>query len=220
MNVRYRGFARFASSKTDSSVRVPIRVSDMNAGDAFWWDTRFGAVHARDASRADRLWSWTTLLPACHLTQLAQRRFCRPLVIWARADNGRFLRVGMSIMIERYPHLDQRDLSDSHFVWFISAADTSVLKARYGMSHPPSLMRVHLDNAMVLSFHAGFEGRIGLHAAASGGTSLFQMYLKYLQNLDASAVLPSQVRRRNDGRFFFANPTIANLLMQKLDLDR
>jgi hypothetical protein len=36
-------------------------------------------------------------LPLCHLVQLAKRRYCRPLVVWARADSGRFVRAGMSI---------------------------------------------------------------------------------------------------------------------------
>lgn len=40
------------------------------------------------------------LLPLCHLVQRAKRRYCRPLVFWARADSGRFLRVGMLIVIE------------------------------------------------------------------------------------------------------------------------
>ena len=47
--------------------------------------------------RADRFWVWSVLLPLCHLVQLAKRRYCRPLVVWARADSGRFVRAGMSI---------------------------------------------------------------------------------------------------------------------------
>jgi hypothetical protein len=74
----------------------------VTAGYALWWDTRLGPRHARIASRADRLWSWSMLLPMCDLVQLAKRRFCHPLVIWANADNGQFVRAGMSILIEQY----------------------------------------------------------------------------------------------------------------------
>lgn len=43
------------------------------------------------------------------------------------------------------------------------------LQARLGMSHPPSLGQVLLDNAMFLSFNAKPHGRIGLQATQSGG---------------------------------------------------
>jgi hypothetical protein len=89
-------------------------------------------------SRADRFWSWSVLLPMCHLVQLAKRRSCRPLVIWARTDGGRFLRVGMSILIQSYPYLDSNRALQSSFVWFISAADSGVLQTDFGMSDPPA----------------------------------------------------------------------------------
>jgi hypothetical protein len=85
---------------------VPVRITDMGALDAAWWDTRLGPHHVQIANRADRFWPWAVLLPLCHLLQLSKRRYCRPLVIWARTDSGQYLRVGMSIIIERYPHLD------------------------------------------------------------------------------------------------------------------
>jgi len=74
---------------------VDLRVTDMTAGDALWWDARLGPKHAPMATRADRFWSWSVLLALCHVVQRAKRRYCRPLVIWARTDNGRFLRVGL-----------------------------------------------------------------------------------------------------------------------------
>jgi hypothetical protein len=52
--------------------------------------------------------------------QRAKGRFCRPLAVWARADNGRFLRVGMSILIDEYPYLNvARDVA-ADFLWFIT----------------------------------------------------------------------------------------------------
>jgi len=193
----------------------------MTASDALWWDARLGPKHASMAARADRFWSWSVLLPLCHLVQRAKRRYCRPLVIWARTDEGRFLRSGMSVLIEGYPYLEVEHPGGSHFVWFMSAADAGVLATQFGMSHPPALGRVLLDNAIVLSQNAGLAGRIGLHAAAAGGDALLVVYDRCgLTRLPATAALPLSVRWPNDGRFFYADELVAEALAATLDASR
>lgn len=216
-----RGFVRKAPSKVDKSRFVDIRTTDMTADDAFWWDSRLGPKHAQIRDRADRFWPWSVLLPMCHLVQLAKRRFCRPLVTWARADNGRFLRVGMSILIENYPYLDVGKPAQSYFVWFMSAAEPSVLQSDFGISQPPALARPLLDNAIILSQNSELEGRMGLHAAVAGGATLVNLYGHCgLLRLSASAPLPPAVRRPNDGRFFFADEAVAEALAVALDPSR
>lgn len=216
-----RAFVRSAPGKLNKARAVTIRVTDMNGGDAIWWDSRIGPHHLLMKGRPDRFWSWSALLPMCHLVQLAKKRFCRPLVIWARADNGLFVRAGMSILIERYPYLDVHDPSLSYFVWFISAADSNLLTSNFGVSEPPSLGRALLDNAIVLSQNETLKGKIGLHAAAAGAASLLTIYVKCgLMSLPASASLPSAVRRRNDGRFFYADEPTAEALARLLDPHR
>ncbi|HKT88446.1 MAG TPA: hypothetical protein VJQ59_08420 [Candidatus Sulfotelmatobacter sp.] len=215
-----RGFVRTAPSRA-KKIPVDIRVTDMKAADALWWDARLGPYHAQLATRADRWWSWSALLPMAHLVQLAQRRFCRALVTWVRADNGQFVRAGMSILIQHYPYLDFRTPDDSHFMWFMSAAEADVLRRNFGVSDPPSLGRVLLDNAIVLSQNAGLSGRIGLHAAAAGGPGLLAFYVKCgLLNLPSAAPLPAAVRRQNDGRFFYADDVVAAALATALDPNR
>jgi hypothetical protein len=89
------------------------------------------------------------------------------------------------------------------------------------MSDPPALARVFLDNAIVLSLGAGLGGRIGLHAAGAGGPNLFAVYVKCgLSNLPAAAMLPKSIRRKNDGRFFYADERIAQILAEMRDPDR
>jgi hypothetical protein len=216
---KLRGFARLAPSKFDKHRRVDIRVTDMTARDALWWDARLGPKHASMTARADRFWSWSVLLPMCHLVQRAKRRYCRPLVIWARTDAGRFLRAGMCIVIEDYPYLDSRRPGQSNFIWFMSAADAQMLAADFGMSHPPALGRVLLDNAIVLSQNAGLEGRMGLHAARAGGDGLLVMYSRCgLTRLPVSSALPLRVT--NDGRFFYADEAVAETLAAALDASR
>jgi hypothetical protein len=216
-----RRFVRRAPSKATPGRFVDIRITNMTAGDALWWDRHLGPHHARDRTRADGRWVWSVLLPMSHLVQMAKRRFCRPLVIWARADNRRFVRAGMSILIEEYPHLDVSDPGDSNFVWFISAADSDVLKSQFGVSDPPTLGRVLIDCPIVLSENAGLGGRIGLHAAARGHQRLLNFYVKCgLTNLPASAPMPRTVTRRNDGRFFYAGADTAAALAALLDADR
>jgi hypothetical protein len=109
----------------------------------------------------------------------------------------------------------------SDFVWFISAADPDVLATNLSLSRPPSLARIMLDNAIVLSQNAGFDGRIGLHAAAAGGESLLALYEHCgMLRLPATAALPLAIRRKNDGRFFHADETAAEVLAALLDPDR
>ncbi|HTY50434.1 MAG TPA: hypothetical protein VMB48_12170 [Steroidobacteraceae bacterium] len=216
-----RNFVRYTRSRSDRRQRVPLRITDMTAADAWWWDRRMGPHHFRQPQRADRWWAWSVLLPACHLIQLAKQRYCRPLVIWAPIDDGRFMRVAMSIQIERYPHLDVRVPAEVGFVWFISAADHEVLRAQFGMSHAPTLGRALLDNAMVLSAHEGLEGRIGLHAAPAGGQELLALYRRCgLLQLPQATALPPSIQRRNDGRFFYADEPTAERLCKSLDADR
>lgn len=177
--------------------------------------------HRLDRTRADRLWVWSALLPFCRVIQQRKRRKCRALVIWARDGERRFVRAGMAILIEDYPHLDINDRSGSHFVWFISAADSDVLKYCHGVSEPPSLGRVLIDCALISSEDAGFNGRIGLHASHKGGQRLLDFYVRRgLIRLAEAAQLPASVRRRNDGRFFYANVDVANSLARALDSDR
>jgi len=217
----HRRFVRSAPGKTDPRVAVPLRMTDMTGADAAWWDARMGPHHVRKPKRADRYWTWSVLLIACHLVQLARKRHLRPLVVWARADNGRYLRVAMSIIIENYPHLEAGPPAEGHFLWFLCAADKGVLARHFGFANPPSLGRVLLDNAMVLSENAGLSGRIGLHAARAGGAALLAFYRDSgLRRLPAGATLPRAIKRRNDGRFFYADETTAGALMSKLDVDR
>ena len=161
------------------------------------------------------------LLPVCHLVQRAKRRFCRPLVIWARADDRRYLRVGMSILIENYPYLDAQRPGGSHFAWFLCAADAHVLREDFAMSHPPALGRVLLDDAIVLSQNAGCGGRVGLHAARAGRDALLSVYRRCgLLALPKTAELPRGVSRPNDGRFFYADERVAETLAAALDASR
>lgn len=65
----------------------------------------------------------------------------------------------------------------------------------------------------MLSQNAGLRGRIGLHAAVAGGTSLLSVYVACgLVNLPVSAESPVGVNRKNDGRFFFADETHAEAI--------
>jgi hypothetical protein len=131
------------------------------------------------------------------------------------------LRVGMSVVIERYPHLDANDPAQANFVWFMSAAEAKVLADEFQMSNPPALARVMLDNTIVLSQAAGQSGRIGLHAARSGGNGLLAVYVKSgLTRLPATAPFPPAITRPNDGRFFFASELTAELLAKMLDPSR
>lgn len=192
----------------------------MTGSDAAWWDTRVQPTIAITPGRADRHWIWSALLPLFLLHQLSKGRRCRPLVLWAYADNGRLVRAAMSLVIERYPRLDATQ-GFAHFLWLVSSAPASIL-AGFGVSDPPSLGLVTVDTSMVLSENAGLVGRIGLHAAPSGGPRLLKLYgteCRLLQ-LPAAAALPPTVRRSNDGRFFYTDDARAEILLRNGDIYR
>lgn len=123
----------------------------------------------------------------------------------------------MSILIEDYPALDIENPETTNFIWFISAADPEVL-AHLGVTSPPSLGQILIDNAIVLAQNAGFLGGIGLHAAKAGGPPLLEVYQQCgLQPLPAGAQLPSAIKRANDGRFFLADGPLSETLAAKWD---
>jgi hypothetical protein len=89
------------------------------------------------------------------------------------------------------------------------------------MSDPPALARILLDDAIVLSQNTGLDGRVGLHAAAAGGKALLKVYERCgLANLSPEAALPAYVRRKNDGRFLYADERRAETLAAPLDPSR
>lgn len=212
-------FARFAPARKNGARSVRIRISDMTATDAWWWDAKVQTRLLMQSGRADRLWSWSMMLPACTYLQLRLGRRCRPLVVWACADSGRLVRAAMSILIERYPHLDIRAPGEAYFIWFMSTAPDTIL-ASFGVSDPPSLGDTCIDNTLVLSANDGCAGRIGLHAAPSGGARLLGDYAARLLQLPAAQPLPAPIRRRNDGRFFYADDARAALLLSRGDAFR
>jgi hypothetical protein len=60
-----------------------------------------------------------------------------------------------------------------------------------------------------------------LHAAAAGGEGLLAIYDRLgLIRLSATAPLPPSVRRPNDGRFFYADDSVAEALAAALDGSR
>jgi hypothetical protein len=124
----------------------------------------------------------------------------------------------MSILIETYPYLDAYRAEDSNFVWFISAAEPQILETHFGMTHPPSLGAVFLDNALILRQNAGLGSRIGLHAAAAGGVPLLGLYDHLgMIRLPKFGKMPAKISRRNDGRFFYADESRTEMLAELLD---
>jgi hypothetical protein len=62
---------------------------------------------------------------------------------------------------------------------------------------------------------------MGLHAAAAGGAALMNLYRHCgLHLLSGSAPLPASVHHANDGRFFYADESVAEVLAAALDASR
>ena len=208
------------SKKTNGLFLSRLKVVLMTLDHAVFWDRVIQPRILRMSDRADRFWSWTFFRTILVLSQQARGRQGIGLVTMLRADNGKAIPAAMSMLIDPYFDFGSAPAwsRDSAFVWFLASAPAEILVS-LGVSDPPSLGRVCLDNALVYSVNAGLLGKIGLHCAAAGGQRLFDFYEdKHLIPLPKGGKLP--IRRENDGRFFYTDAVSANRILSDNAQDR
>lgn len=207
-------FISFAKGKASKGA-VPIEVVPMTADyAAFWHQAIQPFTETAAVPRADRRWHWGLLFHAARFLPRA-RCYC----VTTPAPSGDSVPAGMLLVIGDYPWLRSRRYK-STFLWFLAAAPDSAMTA-LGITDPPSLGRALVDTSIVDSYRSGHDGRIGLHAAPSGGVRLFDFYKNAcnLLNLPRFLVLPlsaasvqqtlANLPVANDGRFFYTDNACA-----------
>ncbi|WP_115534899.1 hypothetical protein [Trinickia dinghuensis] len=105
------------------------------------------------------------------------------------------------------------------YVWYLGSAPDAYMRSR-GVELIPRAGEVLIDAAIQASITAGFEGRIYLHAARSGGQGLLDYYRGVgLSPLCCGVPIP-QVRSRNDGRYFVADEQTARYIVRRNERNR
>lgn len=198
--------------------RIALRVGLMRSQDAaFWQRSVHPFIESSQHPRADRHWDWRVLRRVLPLAQYLRQRRCLALTTFARSDRDEAVPVAMHLLIERYPHLPQPQERQASFLWFLAAAPKEAFLPLGLSGPPPSLGRVCIDTALVASFIAGCEGRIGLHCAAAGGVRLVSFYQDQCKLLNLEEKVEKIGGRRNDGRFFYTESELAESLLHELD---
>ncbi|WP_143142495.1 hypothetical protein [Nitrosovibrio sp. Nv17] len=208
-------YARTAPDSQKSKDAIPIRTSLMSMEHAVTWDTKIQPSILSEPERADRYWSWSLFRSIFPLALYARRRQrCIALTTLAKNESGKAVPAAMSLFIEKYPHLPS-SRQEAVFIWFISSAPKGVL-ANLGVKTTPSLGRILIDNALVASMNMGLEGRIGLHCAKTGGDRLQKFYLNHCKLNHLPKGTPTSLGYASDGRFFYTDENLADLLLQEL----
>lgn len=222
-------YARRAMNR-NKTAWVDIRVAHMTRAHARFWDAYIqpdirqqAANYLRTRSgspRADRHWRWTGMRTLFPMGQRLQGRRCRALAILVQNADGDAVPAGMLLLIENYPWpVPGSAINKSVFTWFLSSAPDATLRA-LAVPDPPSLGRILVDTALVASKSLGWDGQMWLHAAPSGGPQLAHFYgtICHMAALPANSPLPG--RRRSDGRHFYVTVSLADQLINGLQMTR
>lgn len=179
----------------------------------FWENEVQPDIRAALPPRLDRLWHWPMFLRLFSRTEILNGRRCYGHTLVAADSTGAARPVAMSLLVETVPFLPMT--GQSTFLWFMSGIPSTTLR-RLGLPLFRSLGQIVVDAALVVSLNQGNDGRALLHADPQGGDELLARY----QHDYGLARLPANLQlrgvRKNDGRYFYTDETLARLLLAQL----
>ena len=197
---------------------IPVFVKEIKASikpsqRARRWETLVHAPFIRDdPARADRDWDWVWEIPILTFAVGAIRR---PRLFQLAHVEDNFP-LGMIALLEneRWP----RDHAlPAVYVWYLTGAPDTALVS---LGRPKPRTAAVLDIAVTIALNGLADGRLWLHAAPEGVTSLMAWYTSLgLEPVAGDLVLPSAklVPRDNDGRYFQLTPQAARDFSRRLD---
>jgi len=213
---------------TKSGVELPLRITELTVT----WTRRWHRwvqpfVNAVEGPQADKGWRWPLKWAETVLVGSLFGQQPRGFVVGVQPDERSFVPCIMMSIVEDYPYLPDNSQS-SLFVWYLSRAPDRYLQAALHAGPdavPKLLMQIAVDIAIVHSFHLGFGGRIGLHAAPAGENILLNKYRHDcgMVRLSEDVLLPPGFRRvmaPNRGRYFYHSEETALAATRRLDFCR
>jgi len=194
---------------TKRGTLVPISVQPITAALIDWWHTHIQPTIAR-LDRADAEWDWYMIDGLWGITARGLGQDPQGYAITLpslRDPAGDPLIVALLYLARRYPYLPNRRLR-ACYLWYLSTAPSSAL-APYlssGDDLPKLIGTAGVDVGVCEAYHAGWQGRLGLHADPRGGAELIEFYQRCaMTRLPQTSRLPRGRRRLagNDGRYLY-----------------
>lgn len=208
-----RRLARKSGTFVDTVVAEGMR------SDAVFWHTNVQLPFIAGTGRLDRHWNWPRLVTWTPILEKTLLRNSVYLQLSCQKPDGRAFPVGQVLISDGYPFLLDH-AKPSIFLWYLAGAPETALEANH-LPKDLKLMRPLVDIAIQFSFQRGYDGRLSLHAAAGGGRAadrdLLQKYGKGCKLIPLGRSGRVSPVRKNDGRYFYADPQRAVELSADLD---
>ena len=135
----------------------------------------------------------------------------------AKARDGDAVPVALSLMVEEFALLKEED--PVAFLWFAASAPAEAFKA-FNVPRLDRLGQILVDTTIVTSKNAGLNGRISLHADPGGDAYLPRYYVQQCGLLPVNPNVSLTGVRVNDGRYYYATSSLADILLSKMDCFR
>ena len=218
---------RFVSrAPTKSGKDVALRVAKLDLPHVLWWHSHCQPIIDRDPQRADYDWNWLLYAPFTFVAGgIMRRRPAGYAVGMVSQESDRFMPCALALLLGRYPFLNDHRRR-STFDWFMTTApvEAMVTVPEFPLTEdrvPKRLGTIALDVAVTHSLNHFGRGRVGLHAAETGGEQLLQWYKDQgMHVLAPEEKLPFGFQRMsapNDGRYCYFTVDGALKLSRGLD---
>ena len=199
---------------------TPVKIVNLSEQVLHNWLQKIQPVICQSPNRLDRKWNWSRMYRYLPLFERSLARNMAGYAVQVPNAQGDAVPAGLVLLSLGYPALDNHQ-EQSVFLWYLTAAPIEALQA-LEVPVKPRLLKILVDIALVVSEAQGYSGKIGLHAADEAGNPAAQKLLESYRTRCSLLSWPPDARRpsmarRNDGRYFYTTPLVAQQLMAALD---
>jgi hypothetical protein len=214
-------FIRYLPSGAIGAAPVPVTVVEADVTDAELWDRDIQQPWIAKTNRIDASWRWRTNYLRAALVERSLGRELAYLQLQTAAADGDVFPIGQILLASGYPYPPDRGLP-CVFLWFLAGSPPEAARAA-GVPAYKGVLAALVDTALQFSYLEGFDGRLCLHASPAGTAD---QRAELMERYRKAGLLPFAGRwfagwwRRNDGRYFYADPALAAMLTARLDAFR
>lgn len=197
-----------------------VRVRNADLSHAKAWDTTIQLPHIKTTSRIDAGWRWSTLYLRSAVLELIAGRRLAYLQLVAPTPAGFEFPLGQVLISDGFPY-PPNEAQPCAFLWYLAGAPTPALQAA-GVAQHKAVFAALVDMTIQLSALSGYDGRICLHASPLGTLQQRRDLMERYTALGLKLWAGGKIGRfrPNDGRYFYANESSAELLSSNLDAFR
>lgn len=207
-------FIRFVEDR--GLTRYPCKVAAGTIQDARQWQRDVQPHIRKLPKQVGQDWKWPNLVTATQsFERLMGRRATYVQLVMERGLAA--VPIAQMILSVGYPFLAAREKS-SVYLWYLARAPETYLN-QFGIPKI-RVMPYLVDTAIQISFQAGFQGRVCLHAASSGNRFYDDQLFDAYQVAGMVQLPPHKsvgLSKSNDGRYFTCDESKALALSATLD---